>query len=307
MNDPTIGDPSTAPQIGDQQDAPPQTEQATPTEGEPTEAPQLSDEDYRINFLGTDKFELPRETPEEIRTALKNLEKSLNKGWTEKNMRFAERQKELVNAFQTFEQESTAQQEMIKDVAKLTALQDAISEYDTVNWQAWAAQDSSAAQQGFINLQTLQQRQAKLKEELAGKQREIVSKQQRTAQEFLSQAEARLSSRIHDWGDDKRQAIVKFVTDSYLNAGPQADTRAMQAMSWHPGLVEMAHDAMLYRQSMSKAAQSSKPAATKPVPVQKVGGAAQAIKNPDQMTDEEWRQWRETDLANKRRAQNFRR
>ena len=48
-----------------------------------------------INLKGVSgsSLELPKETPEEVRAALKTLEKSLNKGWTEKNQSIAEQSK----------------------------------------------------------------------------------------------------------------------------------------------------------------------------------------------------------------------
>lgn len=288
---PDATDPAQAPQLN---------------EGAEPDAPQLSDEDYRLNFLGTHKFELARETPDEIRQALKELEGSLNRGWTEKTTKLADLRKEVAAQQQQMQVQLEAERASMKEMAQFEALQEQIKAYDEVNWPAWIDQDPVAAQKALATLNTLKNRHGQLTESIQAKQREALQSRQQQAVEWLTKADQQLSTKIKDWSDSKRSTIADFVTTTYLNTGTPADHGAYQALSWHPGLIEMAEDARLYRESLKRAT-AVKPNAPAPQPVSKVGGTAQAAKDPSKMTDKEWFAWRQQDLANKRKAENFKR
>jgi DNA-binding phage protein len=292
------------PEAAPLQDAP-QIDENQQIDGEQTDlqdAPQLSDEDYRLNFLGTDKFELDRQTPEEIRAALKNLEKSLNKGWTEKNMRLAEERKAVAAQQEESQRSAQVQQATIKELARLEALQDEISQYDNVDWPRWSREDPQAALTATMTLQNLQRQHAKLNDDVKSKQDQERQRQAQQAQAWLQKAEEKLRENVRDWSPEKGTTLQKFISETYLNTNTPMDQGALQAVAWHPGLVQMANEAMLYRESLKRAV-SPKEQPTPAVPVSKVRGAAPAGgKDPTKMTDEEWLNWRNQDLANKRKA-----
>lgn len=279
--------------------------QVDPADGSQTEelaeAPQLSDEDYHLNFLGTDKFDLARETPEEIRSALKNLEKSLNKGWTEKNMRLAEERRIAAAQQEEARQSGEIQKTTLKELGKLEALQEQISEYDNVDWSKWAQSDPETANRAFMTFQGIQRQHAKLDADVKQKQDQERGRQQHQASVWLQQSEATLQAAIRDWSPEKGRSISKFVSETYLTTNTPMDSGALQAVSWHPGLVQMAHEAMLYRDSLKRASAKEQP--TPVTPVSKVKGAAPVgAKDPSKMTDDEWLAWRNQDLANKRKV-----
>jgi len=289
--------PETAPEAAPQID---ENQQIDGEQPELQDAPQLSDEDYRLNFLGTDKFELDRQTPEEIRAALKNLEKSLNKGWTEKNMRLAEERRIAQQQHEEAKKEVELGKVTLKEQARLEALQDQISQYDNVDWAQWAQTDPAAANAAVMAYQILQRQHAKLDGEVKTKQDQERQRQAQQAQTWLQQSDEKLRQTIKDWSPEKGRSISGFVAETYLNTNTPMDQGALQAVAWHPGLVQMAHEAMLYRDSLKRAAAVPKP--TPAVPVSKVGGVAPVAKDPNKMTDAEWFQWRQQDLANKRKS-----
>jgi hypothetical protein len=276
----------------------------TPAEGAvPEGAPQLGDEDYELNFLGTDKFKLDRQTPEEIRDALKKLEKSLNKGWTEKNMRLAEERRQVAAMQQETQQSAEIQKTTLKELAALESLQGQISEYDQVDWAKWAQTDPEAANRAFMTFQGIQRQHAKLDVDVKQKQDQERSRQQQNASAWLHKSDETLRQSIKDWSAEKGQALSKFVAETYLTTNTPMDQGALQAVSWHPGLVQMANEAMLYRDSLKRAAATPKP--TPAVPVAKVaGGAALAAKDPNKMTDSEWFRYREQQIAAQNSANN---
>lgn len=283
----------------------PQTPDAPPQEEgqDPAAPPQLSEEELELNFLGSDKFKLHPETPEEVRKALKTLESSLNKGWTQKNQALAEQRKQLEAAQQQITQYQQTALGEIKELAKLESLQNAISQYNNVDWSAWLDQDPVAAQKALANLQVIKTQKEELSNELSAKRQQAMSVQQQQAAAYMQQAAERLSNRVKDWSETKRNDLTKFVQSEYLNTGTPVDGNAFQAMNWHPGLVEMANDAYLYRQSLKQAA-AAKPA-TPVTPVPKVGGASPSAKDPEKMTTDEWFKWREKELAAQRSARNL--
>jgi DNA-binding phage protein len=268
------------------------------------QAPELNDEDYRLNFLGTDKFEIPRDAPEEVRTALKNLEKSLNKGWTEKNMKFSDTQKSFVAAQQQAVEEIEAQRAEIKELAKITALQERLEAYDKLTfaeWQSWAQSDPQGAQSGQIEYQTLQRQVTQKQAELDTKKQERLTKNQQQEAAWLQFANEQLGKNLKDWGPEKGHTIAKFVAQTYLNNNTPFDAKALDAVSKHHGLIQMAEEARLYRESLKRAVTKEQPPPA--APVAKVRGAAPATgKDPSKMSDEEWLAWRNQDLANKRKA-----
>lgn len=257
---------------------------------EQADTPELSDEDYRLNFLGSDKFELPKETPEEVRAALKNLEKSLNKGWTEKNMGIAEQRRAFIEQQQQWQMEQAAAREVENDRLELRALQKQIEAYDKLaptDWQNWSQSDPTAAQQGFMTYQALKGQVERQEQALSAKQSQAMTVQQQRAEAWLAHADQKLSTDIPDWGADKKRAIAEFVTKEYFNTGNPMDQGAFQAFVWHPGFIRMANEAMAYRNSVTRAKTPPKSAAPQPV-AKASGGAATVAKDPERMTDAEW-------------------
>ncbi len=268
------------------------------------EAPQLTDEDYEINFLGTDKFKLERETPEHVRVALQNLAKSLNKGWTEKNMRLAEKAKADQAAVEQEKAGVELSRASIKELARRESLQEQINQYDNVDWARWADQDPQAAWKAQMGRDAVSRQLAKLDGEIQQKQTEQQARQKEQADAWLAQSAERLQTSIPGWNSEKANSLAKFASESFLNTNTPMDRGALQAMAWHPGLMQMAEEARLYRESVKRAAEVPKQPPAVPVP--KVGGVAAVAKDPNKMSDSEWAAWREQDLANKRRAQNLR-
>jgi hypothetical protein len=273
---------------------------------EQSDAPQLSDEDYALNFLGSDKFELPRETPEEIRAALKNLEKSLNKGWTEKNQSFAEQRRQFLEQQQARQAELAAAQALEDDRLEVRALQKQLEAYDKLaptDWDQWATNDPAAAQRAFMQFQALKGQVERKQAEVSAKQTQAMMQQQQQAAAWLERASQQLSTEIPGWGAEKAQSVAKFVQEQYLNTNTPMDQTAFQALNFHPGLVRMANEAMLYRQSLQRAKTPVPAPVVPPQPVAKAGsGSAPAAKSPEKMSDAEWIAAREKELAFKARA-----
>ena len=77
------------------------------------------------------------------------------------------------------------------------------------------------------------------------------------------------------------------------------DQIAMLALSLHPGIVKMAHKAAAFDKQMKSAVGESQQQAPTPRPVAKVGGNAQAARDPDKMSTDEWLKWRNAQLRQK--------
>lgn len=276
-------------------------EQTSSEEGEFVQ-PELTDEDYALNFLGSDKFQLERETPEQVRAALKNLEKSLNKGWTEKNMKLAEERRAVQAEREESQREVESKRTRLKELVAVESLQTRVAEYDKVDWARWAQADPQAAQAAFMQADSDRRALAQAKADMDAKEGAERQSQQQAAEAWLRQANERLETAIKGWSPDKGKAIAKFAYDTFLNTGtPAMDRNALQAMAWHPGLTQMAEEARLYRENLQRAKAPPKAVEPPATPVTKVAGmAATTAKNPEKMSDKEWMAWREGQVARKR-------
>ena len=274
---------------------------------EAVEVPALSDEDYRLNFLGSLKYDLPREVSDDIRTGLKTLEKSLNKGWTEKNQELAEQRRALYAQNQELQLQQSVSKELESDILDLRALQKQLEAYDKVTpveWQTWSSSDPSAAQQALIAYQALRGQVGRKESEVSARQAKINQDLQVKVAQYLEDSKARISIAIPDWSEAKGRTIGEFAWKTYMNGNSPADVAAFNALNLHPGLVRMANEAMLYRQSLEKAKTPPKPANTaQPVAKVNSGGSATAAKDPEKMKHSEWIALRqkEVDAKNMRR------
>ena len=130
--------------------------------------------------------------------------------YTKKTQQLAEERKQ-VESFaqamkaqeQTFQQQVQLQTALIKDIAKVTALDDQLAQYDAVDWNALSDSDPVQAQKLFFNFNQLQTQRQKLVVDLNGKQQGI----QETITERIRQQSAvgleQLKRDIPDWGEAK--------------------------------------------------------------------------------------------------------
>lgn len=295
----TTAVPTPAAQQAIAQDSSPELNETHEEPSESAEQVQAAIE-RRLRVLDHD-FELPETVPEEHVSKFKEIADSLNKGWTQKNQSLAEEKRQLQAWYQAEQQRLVQTQAAIDKVAELRALETQLKSYEGVTpeqWAQWAEQDSVAAQKAFMAYQALKAKRDSLDGEVKQVQRSFEQEQQRQISAVIEYGQKVLSEKAPDLNDGMKAAIIKSLTEDYgINGSHPLDRAVSWVANMHPGIVMLARDAYLYRQSLKKA--SAPEAKPQPQPIAKVGTNATAAKSPDQMSMREWMEWRNKQVRRK--------
>jgi hypothetical protein len=264
--------------------------------GDPIQAPVKRS----IKFIDHD-IDLPDGLDEATAERLTAIGKELEAGATRKFQSAADERKAVEQMRAQFHAEQQAQREAFQEVAELVALDKQLAsykdaqgnEFTPMQWAQWAQQDPQAAQTAFMQYQALQNQRQAVAQKLEAKKSEFTQRQQAEMARLHSEGQRVLQEKIPEWGAAKQQALAKHSQEAYGFKSEEL------ANVMDPRVVLMMNDAMLYRQSLEKA--KAKPAAPTIQPVQKVGSVAPVSKTPDKMSDKEWIEWREKQVARKAR------
>lgn len=205
--------------------------------------------------------------------------------YTRKTQSLAEERRQIAAQAEAWQAEKAAEEAAFQERVKLSQVQEAVKQYEALDWQSFHAQNAEEAQRQFMQYTMLKGKAQELEQTVSAKKQEVLTRQQQMREQVLTAANDYLRQQIPDWSPTKAQQIRSAGTDVY---GFKAEELASVV---DPRFVRVMHDAMLYRKSLEKA---SKPVEQKPQPqpVRKVGSSAPAAKDPDKMSTEEWMKWR---------------
>lgn len=253
----------------------PDTELDQPeTEGEEV-ADEPEVEEVEIERAGR-KYRIPKEVEAEL---------LMHGDYTRKTQSLAEERRQIAAQAEAWQAEKAAEEAAFQERVKLSQVQEAVKQYEALDWQSFHAQNAEEAQRQFMQYTMLKGKAQELEQTVSAKKQEVLTRQQQMREQVLTAANDYLRQQIPDWSPTKAQQIRSAGTDVY---GFKAEELASVV---DPRFVRVMHDAMLYRKSLEKA---SKPVEQKPQPqpVRKVGSSAPAAKDPDKMSTEEWMKWR---------------
>jgi hypothetical protein len=188
--------------------------------------------------------------------------------YTKKTQEVAEQRKQL----ETFEQQLKMQEQqfaeqaqlnnlLIEDVAKITALDQQLSQYANVDWQKLTDSDFVEAQKHYMAYNQLQQNRNNAVSQFEAKRQSALAKHQESLAERIRKGKEVLAKEIPNWSPETTQAVVTTgkeygFTDDELNAIVD------------PRHVKVLHDAMQWRKSQNK----------KPLVKKKVASAKPVVK-----------------------------
>ena len=279
-------------------------ESTNPSEGVEAEAlPEASDE--QLDDDETEGAEPSEPEIEEVETEFGGkkyripkaleAERLMHADYTRKTQEVAEQRRQVEAIRAQWEQEKQAEQAAENERLELRTVQNAVKQYEAIDWQSFHAQDPESAQRQFMQYQMLRNKASELEGAVNTKKQQTLAQQQAMREQILQAANDYLRQQIPDWSPTTAQAIRSTGTDVY---GFKAEELANVV---DPRFVRVMHDAMLYRKSLEKAV---KPVEQKPQPqpVRKVGSSAPAAKDPDKMGTEEWMKWRNAQIKKQRSA-----
>jgi hypothetical protein len=171
------------------------------------------------------------------------------------------------------------------------------AEFQGIDWGKLAAEDPAE----YVRKQhALTTRQGKLNAALyrlnEARQAQAQNAQQ-SLQERLRQEQAALVEKMPEWKDAKKYAAESAELSDYLSQSGYAPEE-VSGVTDHRAVI-LARKAMLYDRMVAKTP-ASKPVTQAPAPVPKAPTKATGQKDPLQMTDKEFAEWRKRQIAQRR-------
>ena len=188
--------------------------------------------------------------------------------YTKKTQEVAEQRKQL----ETLEQQLKAQEQqfaeqaqlnnlLIEDVAKITALDQQLSQYANVDWQKLTDSDFVEAQKQYMAYNQLQQQRNDAVSQFEAKRQEALTKHQQSMAERIKKGKEVLAKEIPNWSPETTQAVISTGKEygfSDDELGAIVDPRHVKVL----------YDAMQWRKSQNK----------KPLVKKKVASAKPVVK-----------------------------
>ena len=212
--------------------------------------------------------------------------------YTRKTQEVAEQRKEFAAQQEAFNQQSELAQSAQKEMVQIASIDQAIANFENINWQAWISEDPVEAMKADRQYRTLQEQRSQAETRLQEAQKQHSEAQQESLAKARQQCAEEVSKRISDWSPELDVKLSQY-------AEAQGISRDMQARITDPGHVVILDKARRFDELMAKQKHSAKPKPKPVKPAAKVKGKQAAVKDPESMSTEEWVRWREKQIAKK--------
>lgn len=258
-------------------------QQADQHDDQTDEASQEQTEEDEEVEIGDKKFALPKSAAEKLKA-----ERLMQSDYTRKTQEVAETRKAVEAERDHVRHEREQQQQYVKEVAKVHALDDQLAEFEKVNWSELSQSDPALAQQLDFQRRDLERKRNEAETAVTQKQQQHALAEQQATAKQIQEAEAYVKREIPGWTPELGAKINQFAQAQ----GVKMDQSFARAVIAHPALIKIMHDAQMFQQLKAKQTAPSKPAPP-PAPVTRVSAArASAAKDPDKMSMDEWAKWR---------------
>lgn len=268
-NEPPADDPVDPADLSDP--AEPQDPPADPAEP-------VEDDSEEVEREGK-KYKVPKALKQEL---------MMNADYTRKTQEVAEQRKAVEAEKEAVANQAKAHQEYIQEVAQVVAIDNAIKQYEQVNWQQLNAQDPVQAQSLWFQYQQLEKArsaavgQIQQKEATRRQQEEqkALEAKQSTAKQ-IQECYATAAKEIKGWGPELIQQLDKTARELGFTNDELSQVKDSR-------FIKLLHEAHLGRQLLKKQTPPTQKQQTPPKPVPQVGGSAPARKEPERMSMDEW-------------------
>jgi len=220
--------------------------------------------------------------------------------YTKKTQEVAEQRKELESLQAQFNETTKQYQEqqqlnnlLIEDVAKVTALDQQLAQYQNVDWQQLSDSDFVEAQKLFFQYNQLQKERTEAVSQFEAKQREALNRQQQMIAQQVAKGKEILAKEIPNWSQETTQDII-------TNGKEYGFTDAELNSIIDPRHVRVLHDAMQWRKLKSKnSVTKKKVASAKPVVRPGSKDPKKAVSSSTKKMREQLRRTGSSELASK--------
>jgi len=215
-------------QPAQEEERPPESDAEAADQAEEAEQPekeeQQQDEEERILKLKHDGQEIDKPESEVIALAQQGFD------YTQKTQRLAEDRKaveiqaQAIKAQETaFKQQVDIQNQLLQDIAKETSIDQQLSQYQSLDWQALSNSDPVEAQKLFFAYNQLQVQKGQVANERQRKQQELTQAQQTLRAKQIELGQQVLTKDIPGWGEELGKTLKSLgrdygASDAELNA-----------------------------------------------------------------------------------------
>lgn len=276
----------TAPQV--ETPAPPADQPAVP---DPLDAllPPIEDDEVEDEIEGV-KVKGKKEALERIKA-----ERLMHADYTRKTQAAAEERRALESEREHFSRVTQLNQQFIKEVAQIHAVDERLEQYNKLDWGAVIAQDPTQAQRLQAEFSQLQVARGQLANSLTQKQQQLQADQQQSFARRAADAQAYVMREIKDWSPEKDRELEAYAKGRGIDPMHLRQFAVMQ-----PAIIPILDAAARFDKLLKQ--RTAKPPAPPAQPVTRVTSAASpAVVDEDKMSAEEWRDHRDKQLASKRK------
>lgn len=257
-------------------------------EGEGEQDP--PEEEDEIEVAGR-KLVLPKSAAEEIRSGMMK-----NADYTQKTQAVAAERQALEAQRAEVERARETQQQFVKDMAKVEALNDQLAAYEKVDWNALRTQDLDSYLEHQEIRRNLETQRNAAAEAVTQKQQQFALDEQQAIAKQVQDAEAYVQREIPGWSAERRDAIRNYAVEQ----GVKLDPAVAKVLVTNPALLKIFDKAEKFDRLAQKQA-AKPPAPPAPPPATRVSAARQgAQKDPSKMSTDEWMAHRTAQINRKR-------
>lgn len=173
-----------------------------------------------------------------------------------------------------------AERANIQAVARLTALDDRLQQYQQVNWQQLSQEDPVRAQQEFFQFQQLKDAKQGFLSQIQQHEHQRAMQEQQETAKSLQQANEVLGREIKNWSPEYAKSLRDVAKE--LGASDK-DLDGIRA----PWIVRALHAQKVLAEMTKKAQKAPPPVAATPIRTI-TGGNAKGVTDPDKLSIDEW-------------------
>jgi hypothetical protein len=249
------------------------------TEAQLDSAPEEDDEE--IDYDG-EKYKVPKK----LREAFLRQQ-----DYTQKTQAVAEQRREVEARQQYLAQQAQIQQQHIAEFAEVHNLNSQLQQYAQIDWNALIDSDPVQAMKLDRQMKELQQRRDYIAQSVHTKQQQAQLEMQRENAKRIQEGQAVLSREVNGWSPEVAKSLREFGKEVGFSEEELAHVN-------DPRAVKLLHRAWQLDQLMKKqAVPKDKPAPQEKPPVRITATKGTAAKDPSNMSDKEFAQWRKRQIA----------
>ena len=215
----------------------------------------------------------------------------MDRDYRQKTQATAEERRTLAAEREQFQRAAQLHQQYLEDVADVRAIDKRLAQFSQVNWTALTDADPVQALKLHTEFTQLQAQKGQLVNALTQKQQAQALETQRSTAKQLMEARQVLERDIKGWSPE----LAAKLTEHGVSMGIPRE--ALDSIT-QPAIVKLIHDSYTLKQ-LEK--QRAKPPAQPAPPVTRLtGGNAASAKEPAQMSDREFAEWRKRQIAQRK-------